>query len=489
MRVGVPVTRHAARSLLVALLGGVLLAACAETEKGISHPVDRLHFPTTLAADPEGRFLYVVSSNFDVRYRSGAVVAIDLTTHRLLPDTAVGIGHFGGELTLRAVADEAFAEDVPGGDRYRLVGYVTSRAGREVHWFTVADDEDGTPLVDCGEDPGAADDDEVRECDDDHSIGSAERKRLPRDDADLTPEEIADADGGVDMSLGLDVYGTAVYPGEGGLSDYLLVTNPRSGELAVFHIDGGYPMKADEPGQPAGDPPADSVPSKPGEPVYLEDLFIGGGAYAVAVTPQGDRAYATSRFANAVLPFRIDEIPDPAGTDRRWPVVADLVAVPINNTTIIGDYGRELVFNSEGTRAYLAYHNPSAIVLFDTTPDEEGARANRFIDAVDVGLQPSALALAPGGPDGADRLYVVCFRDEALWVIDPELLEVEARIELPGGPFDLVVVPDPTTGALRAYVTMFERDAVAVIELDRESPFFQQVIAYIRGVDDDGAHQ
>jgi len=475
-----------ARLLLAAALATLSVAGCAETEKGIPHPIDRLHFPTTLAADPDGRFLYVVSSNFDVRYRTGAVTAIDLDTWELLPETAIGIGHFGGEIAVHPVA----------GDGYRAVGYVTSRAGRSLQWFTIsdgaaADGEGGAPIVDCGLDEGAAEDGEVRECQDDHTVTGAERKRLPRDDEGLDPEQIAAADdAGVDMSLGLDVYGVTVFPAHGGVSDYLLVTNPRNGELSVFHIQGGYPVDPDTPGQAAGDRLAagDGPRSAPGEPVYLEDVFVVGGAFAVALTPEGDEAYATSRFANGVTPFEITEFPDPDGGDRRWPQVRTEGPVVIANSTLVGDFGRELVFDRSGARAYLAYRNPSSVVLLDTARDEAGRRSNRVLDLVDVGLQPTALALAATGPGGTDRLYVVCYGAEELWVLDPDTLNVEDVLDLPGGQFDLVVLPD-ADGRRRGYLTMFELDAVAVVDLDPTSPFFHQPIAYIRGVDDEGAHQ
>jgi len=66
---------------LLRLLGlGLALAApaCNFGESGVPPPSDQIFLPTGLAVDPEGRWLYVVSSNFDLRYNAGTVAAVDL---------------------------------------------------------------------------------------------------------------------------------------------------------------------------------------------------------------------------------------------------------------------------------------------------------------------------------------------------------------------------------------------------------------------------
>ena len=105
-----------------------------------------------------------------------------------------------------------------------------------------------------------------------------------------------------------------------------------------------------------------------------------------------------------------------------------------------------------------------------------------------MGVGPSKVLRAPTGPNGEDRLYVVCFYDEQIYVVDPVTLVVEDIIDVPGGPYDAALVHAPELDRFRLYVTAFEYDAVAVVELDRSRPFFHQVIAYIRGRDDEGAH-
>ena len=108
--------------------------------------------------------------------------------------------------------------------------------------------------------------------------------------------------------------------------------------------------------------------------------------------------------------------------------------------------------------------------------------------AADVGARPSKVLLAPSGAGGSNLIYVVCYGDEQIYVVDPVTLDVVEIIDVPGGPYDMAIVHRPDKNRFRAYITVFERDSVAVLELDRTSPFFHQVVANIRGVDDEGAH-
>ena len=66
----------------LALLGVGLSAGCAQEDAGTPPPTDAFHYPISLALQPsEGvaHTLYVASSNFDLRYNRGTVLAIDLT--------------------------------------------------------------------------------------------------------------------------------------------------------------------------------------------------------------------------------------------------------------------------------------------------------------------------------------------------------------------------------------------------------------------------
>ncbi len=101
----------------VSLLLALAAAACAVEDAGTAPPTDALHFPGAAVLGDGGRRLYVVSMNFDLRYRSGVLHVFDRETIDTLADatlatepgrpgrtssfgdgllSAVEIGDFGG---------------------------------------------------------------------------------------------------------------------------------------------------------------------------------------------------------------------------------------------------------------------------------------------------------------------------------------------------------------------------------------------------------
>ncbi|MCC6213886.1 MAG: hypothetical protein IT376_03395 [Polyangiaceae bacterium] len=68
----------------------LLLAAaatgCFFPDEGLEAPLDRIYFPTGLALSPAGTRLYVASSDFDLQFTGGSLLALDLDrVHRLVP--------------------------------------------------------------------------------------------------------------------------------------------------------------------------------------------------------------------------------------------------------------------------------------------------------------------------------------------------------------------------------------------------------------------
>lgn len=89
-------------------------------------PRDGLYFPIGMELHPNGRFLYVVNSNFDLRYRQdqgGVVSVIDTETGEILDRASPFIPSFGGHIELNEDGTKA---------------YVTSRQDNQVTVLSVA---------------------------------------------------------------------------------------------------------------------------------------------------------------------------------------------------------------------------------------------------------------------------------------------------------------------------------------------------------------
>jgi YVTN family beta-propeller protein len=77
---------------------------------------------------------------------------------------------------------------------------------------------------------------------------------------------------------------------------------------------------------------------------------------------------------------------------------------------------------------------------------------------------------------GGERVYVGCFNDGELYVIDPRgQVEVEAVTVVGRGPFGLAIAPSRQL----LFVSNFLENSLAVIDLDPDSPTLYRVIMRI----------
>ena len=119
--------RFATVAVLLAALG---LASC-ETYEDPFPPRDGLYYPIGVQMHPDGRFLYVVNSNFDQLYRDslgGTVSVYDTVEGEFLPEATPFIPSFGGHIALNEDASRA---------------YVPSRQNNELTMLSVAEQGQG----------------------------------------------------------------------------------------------------------------------------------------------------------------------------------------------------------------------------------------------------------------------------------------------------------------------------------------------------------
>jgi YVTN family beta-propeller protein len=81
---------------------------------------------------------------------------------------------------------------------------------------------------------------------------------------------------------------------------------------------------------------------------------------------------------------------------------------------------------------------------------------------------------------GGGLVYVTSLTDNVVSVVDPQRLEVIARIAVGHSPHEVVFLPNEA-GELRGYVTNFTDHSVSVIDLQEGSPTRFQELKKIGG--------
>ncbi len=217
-----------------------------------------------------------------------------------------------------------------------------------------------------------------------------------------------------------------------------------------------------------------------GQFVVVDQIALTTGLYAVKTVPATGRTYISTMGAPYLHVLRIDADPTrPTG----YKVVAEptLVLPSVTATS----YGRGLALSSDGARLYLADRSPQAVLAVDVTPGPSGAPRNAIAAVMTIGPGPSEIAVAPTGPNGRDLLYVSCFNDDAVWVLDPYLRQTVDVIRLPHGPYAVTTVHvaakagDPKLWKL--YVALFGAHKLAVVPIDPASAARNMVQSLLSG--------
>ncbi len=408
---------HCVASGVLALLAAASLG-CAPTGPE-APPRASLRFPAAVTVDPNGRYAYVLNTNFDSRYSGGTLVAVDLDLGAVLPDSAVETLSYGGRVIGHPDASGGF-------DRL----YFTTREGSALNWATVSAGTTGP-------------------------AGTAGPKLVCTEDA---PEKGTAARcsgkyvfGGVDSTdnAGGDPYSLVLAPGKNGAPDHL-VTTAFSGQVGVFRV-------ADD-----------------GRPSLLELHSMGPGVYDVDVHPTTGIFYASSKFRNTVA--AIDVFDTGSDTDTPFVTVDDAFVV---SSSVVGlEFGRDVAFSRDGSLFYLAYRGPPAgVVVVDTQADAAGKARNTILGVAPLPESASGLAVETNAA-GEERLYVTLYSRDQVAVVDPHSLSVVDLIDVGDGPFDIAIASSATRGPV-AVVTLFREHTLGVIDLDPSSPSYRREVRRI----------
>src|SRR6185436_9231244 len=129
---------------------------------------------------------------------------------------------------------------------------------------------------------------------------------------------------------------------------------------------------------------------------------------------------------------------------------------------------RGLVLDEDSQKAWVLHRqyavrgmfNPPSVVAIDRHPDEHGLPVNQPIGVLEVCNGPNRMVRHDAGR--GPRLFINCFENGQIYVVEPDLLSVEAIIEVGTGPVDFVFAENEPSVA---YVAGFANNNVSVVDL------------------------
>ena len=416
--------------LLLASL--VLACACNLDNLGEPPPVGDIYLPTALGlsvqtADSPPRYMFLVNSNFDLRYNGGSIQAYDLDKLDAELAKCAQPGESCVVPTSGVLADEVLASSLatslgfsPSQDRL----YVATRTDSRLLFVDVNPsaerDED---VLQCSESDRRCSDDHVR------GVDADENKRRLR----LPPEPV-----GLVSFPAASVYGQ----GDGSLDgmDYVLLAH-RSGQVSLFFDDGANGPKL-----------IDVRSGLPLEPT------------GIAFDPMTKLAYLsvfarnTTTLQNKIL-ARVGISPEPDMTDA---FIYDPGYLNIDGVAWQRDTRAVAINPARPGQALVLSNQPSALLWSDIAGNLTGSLPPGSAPArttLQLGGGPSRIAL--GQLAERSIAAVSCFDSHEVFIVDTNRAELLAVVHNLNGPFELAI----DAARKRLYVADFRASVVRVMDL------------------------
>ncbi len=440
------------RPLVYPLLIPWLAAGCTASAEDVRPPVDEIFFPTGLAVAPDESVLFLANANSELRFDSGSISVIDLAlvdsiTNDWITNTVVPAGcsvdgdhieslicdtrvEFDGPAFISQQAGVRvgnFATDMAVQDlddgRLRLV--IPTRGDPSIAWA----DWDGASL-DCNDNAEG-----FALCDDTHRLSFA----------------------ATDPDLGIPEEPFGVFADSAG--EFAMVTHLTTGAVTLIDSPKNGPANI-----------SDITAS-----IFLPDQNGLRGATGVAgraPKTAGDIVYVASRTEDRIQTFTVGRPPN-----GEFPYLLqgnyfflDFVGANTGNSSDT----RGMTFSPTGEQLYLVNRRPPSLQVFDTSLDATGVPANKALGTTDICRQASTVAVADTG-DG-ERVYITCFQDGQLYVIDPRTnVQVEDIVLVGRGPYSVAAAPTRK----KLFVTNFLEDTLAVIDITPNTPTRNRVVLRI----------
>jgi len=419
------------------LIGALALVMCTALtgcggEFGLPpYEGDGVRYPVSMTADPSGKWLYVVGANFDRQHRGGIVRVLDTVAGAYIADSAVEVPSHAAGILLQPGASKDGS--------HRL--YVAARDDDSISAIDVTIAGNGPPTLDCGQPAG-----ELGPCSSAHRIGG----------------ELA-----TDPDVGSDPVETGLVAAPDGSGVLLHVVATGDGRVTLVDPHSKTDTKADDTSL---------------TPKILDHMQLGAGLSALATSPLTGRTYVADARLNRLYTHDIEGTTDAdTGEPTGWAIDRqDTLVLPKASG---GEYARGMTLSLDGSRLYIAYRSPNALLIVDVAPTASGAPANALVDTIGIGGRPAQVVVAPTGPKGRDRIYVSCYGTDDIWVVDPELRTVVDVFELVHSPYGMsaIAVPDGQGGKTwRLYTGLFTRHEVVALDIDPSAKVQGAVVATIQ---------
>jgi len=440
------------------ILFAALAAGCTASAEEVQPHPDEIFFPTGAAVAPDESVLFVANANSDLKYDSGSIsviklatvdqIASDWTTMKLVPTTDLNNNGqpdcsrdpdhtesltceavvFLNETVDAGVRIGNFATDVGVQDRgngaLRLI--VPTRGDPSIAWA----DWDGSHLT-CSSSEGG-----FGLCDDTHRLS------FINNDVDTPIKEEP-------FSVFADTAGQFAIVTHLTTGAVTLIDSPRDGNAVITDMLEG---------------------------AFLADPNTGarGATGVVGRSPlqDNDLIYVGSRAEDRIMTFGVGR---PVNNSPPYLVPENWFFLDsVGGATGASTDTRGMAFSQNGERLYLVNRRPPSLQIFDTSVDATGSPKNSPVGATDMCRQASTLAVADTG-DG-DRVYVSCFQDGQIYIVNPNgFPHAEDIVTVGRGPYSVVAARTRK----KLYVTNFLEDTIAVVDIAAGSATRNRVVLRI----------
>jgi YVTN family beta-propeller protein len=443
------------------------IAACTASAEDVRPPADQMFFPTGLVTSPDQTVMFVANANSELRYDSGTIGVIDLEAvqgviekwtaavpeatagckqdpdHRetlvcdeaplMRANAAARIGNFATDIALQDFSDGSLRVLVP------------TRGDPSIAWA----DYDGSRLI-C-----KSGSDSYQLCDDAHRLTAAH--------------------GDPNFPIPTEPFGVFA----DGRNGFAIVTHLSLGAVTLIDSSAGRTAEITDIRLGLfGADPTTGIRAATGVAGRLVPTTDADGKAII-----NDVVYVGSRTENRIQTFTVARLKDADDTARPAYLLNSSFFF-LNTVGTLGGGGssdtRSLEFSETGEQLYVVNRDPPTLQIFDTSAGPTGLPRNTAAGASDICRQASTVR-SVGVGDSA-RVYVTCFQDGQVYVIDPRgQSQIEDVITVGRGPYGIAAAKgrDPLLMSTFLFVSNFLEDTVAVIDISPTSVHRNRVVLRI----------